>query len=214
MQWQIFAEVPPATVSELMRLARRRTFKKGEVVFHREDPAESMHLIARGRFAVRIMTPLGETATIAVRGPSESFGEMALLSEDGRRAATVAALEAGETFSIYQREFHLLRRERPEVNEFLLRFLAKEIRAQNARLLEALYLPVDRRVRRRLVELAELYRSTAGEIPLTQEVLAEMAGATRQTVNQVLQEEQERGTIEIRRGRTIIRDLDGLAKRI
>jgi 8-hydroxy-5-deazaflavin:NADPH oxidoreductase len=73
------------------------------------------------------------------------------------------------------------------------------------------YVPVERRVLRRLVELAQTYGD--GVILLTQEVLAEMAGTTRATVNQVLRAEQERGTVELRRGKTIVLDRDGLARR-
>ncbi len=52
---------------ELLKIARRRRFGRNEVVFHRDDPGDSLHLIVKGRFAVRVMTPLAETATIAVR---------------------------------------------------------------------------------------------------------------------------------------------------
>ena len=92
------------------------------------------------------MTQLGETATIGIRGPGDSFGEMALVREGGRRSATVAALEAAETFAVFQADFHELRRKHPSVNEVLIAFLADEVRRQNERLLEALYLPVERRV--------------------------------------------------------------------
>jgi len=54
-------------VRELLKIARRRRFGRNEVVFHRDDPGDSLHLIVKGRFAVRVMTPLAETATIAVR---------------------------------------------------------------------------------------------------------------------------------------------------
>jgi len=50
-------------------------------------------------------------------------------------------------------------------------------------------------------------------ITLTQEAIAELAGATRATVNQVLRAEEERGTIELLRGRTLIIDLEALSKR-
>ena len=76
----------------LLQIARRRPFARNEVVFHRDDPGDSLHLISKGRFSVRVMTPLGDVATVAVRGPGESFGEMVLLSEDARRSATVTAL--------------------------------------------------------------------------------------------------------------------------
>ena len=72
--------VPDEEVRRLLSVARRRRFSRHEVVFHREDPADSLHLISKGRFAIRIMTPLGETVTIGIRGP-----ERAGLS-DGRGA--------------------------------------------------------------------------------------------------------------------------------
>jgi CRP-like cAMP-binding protein len=124
-------------------------------------------------------------------------------------------LEEGETFAVYRTEFEGLRREQPQVDELLFRFLTNEIRLLNERLLEALYLPVEKRVRRRLLELAALYPGKDGkpEIALTQEMLAELAGGSRATVNQILRDEQKRGSIELLRGRTRILDPESLAKR-
>jgi CRP-like cAMP-binding protein len=80
-------------------------------------------------------------------------------------------------------------------------------------LLEALYIPVERRVLRRLVELGGTYAGRDGEIPLTQEQLAELAGTSRATVNRVLRDEQRRGTVELRRGRTIVTKPEEVARR-
>src|SRR3954452_2617817 len=203
MDWPLLADVPEDDVRQLLTVARRRTFSKGEVVFHRDDPGDSLHLIIEGRFAVRVMTPLGGKVMIGVRGPGESFGEMALVSLDARRTATVAALEAGETRSVYRTDFERVRKSHPSVDNVLIAFLVNEVRVQNERLLEALYVPADRRVRRRLVELSRIYpESPDGTvIPLTQEELAELAGTSRATVNQVLRGEEGRGTVELRRGK-------------
>jgi CRP/FNR family cyclic AMP-dependent transcriptional regulator len=75
--------------------------------------------------------------------------------------------------------------------------------------------PSERRVLRRLRELADLYRGdgAAAEVPLTQEALAELAGTSRATVNRVLREEQERGTVELKRAKTVVLDRDALARR-
>ena len=213
MQWALLAGVPPEEVRELLQIARRRRFARNEVVFHRDDPGDSLHLIVKGRFSVRVMTPLGEVATIAVRGPGESFGEMALVAEEPRRTATVTALESAETYAVYRAEFERLRQRRPDVNRFLLQFVVAEVRNLNERLLEALYLPVKKRVLRRLVELARLYGDGEAVITLTQEAIAELAGATRTTVNQVLREEEKRGTIKLERSRTRVLDLDELTRR-
>jgi CRP-like cAMP-binding protein len=99
------------------------------------------------------------------------------------------------------------------VNRVLIGFLAREVRRQNQLLLEALYVPVEKRVLRRLLELAETYDGRDGEIPLTQEQLAELAGTSRATVNKVLREEQERGAVELRRGRTIVLQPEELERR-
>lgn len=216
MEWRLLEGVPEDEVRRLLQVARRRRFRRGEVVFHRDDPADSLHLIVKGRFAVRVMTPLGEQATIAIRGPGDSFGEMALVGKGGHRSATVEALEEGETSCVYEGEFQRLRREHPEINALLEGFLANEVRMLNERLLEALYVPVERRVLRRLVELARLYRRDADgpvEIPLTHEELAGLAGSTRATVTSVLGEARKRGLIELQRGKTRVLDQDGLARR-
>jgi CRP/FNR family transcriptional regulator, cyclic AMP receptor protein len=216
VQWRLLEGVPDESVQRLLQLARRRTFRRGEVVFHRGDPADSMHLVSKGRFAIRVMTPLGDQATISVRGPGESFGEMALVGEKSSRSATVEALEQAETFCVYDAEFARLRHEHPAVNEILIALLAAELRSMNERLLEALYLPVERRVLRRLRELAELYRRGTDEqveIPLTQEEVAGLAGTSRATVNAVLGDAQTRGLVALRRGTITIVDLPGLATR-
>ena len=112
-------------------------------------------------------------------------------------------------------EFRRLRREHPGVDQLLIEFLANEVRMLNERLLEALYVPADRRVLRRLVELAALYGSGAGEvvIPLTQEELAGLAGTSRATVNQVLRGLEGKGAVELQRGKTIVTDPAALAAR-
>ena len=215
MRWAIFEDIPDSDCRELLKLGRRRTFEKNEVVCHRGDPADSCHLIVAGHFAVRIATPVGDTVTIAVRGPGATFGEMALLTENGSRTATVAALERAETLAIRRESFERFRGQYPTVDRALWAFLVGEIRRLNELLLESLYLPVEKRVRRRLVELVDLYGSGDSEttIPLTQDVIAELAGASRPFVNRVLREEERRGLITLRRGQTIVLDIDNLRRR-
>jgi len=210
VQWRLLADVPPEDVRLLLSVARRRKFSRGEVVFHEEDPADSLHLIVSGHFAIATHTPLGDRLWLAVRGPGDSFGEMAMPHADARRNATVTALEPAETFAVYKPEFERLRTQHRSIDAVLISMLVRTVEDLNARLLESLYLSTEQRLLRRLCELAEVYGST---IPLTQEELAECVGATRATVNQLLREEQERGTVELARGRTEIRDLDELTRR-
>ena len=215
MKWQLLAEVPEDALRALLTIARRRTFARNEVVFHDGDPADSLHLISKGRFSVRIATPLGDTVTLSVRGPGDAFGELALLGRERVRSATVSALEPAETHSVYRDDFERFRREHPPVNDVLIGILADRLRRLSEQVVEAFYVPADRRVIRRVCELAEMYAHGDAEtvVPLTQEEIAELAGTSRATVNRVLREAERKGAVELRRGRTAVLDLEGLARR-
>jgi CRP/FNR family transcriptional regulator, cyclic AMP receptor protein len=214
VEWPLLAGLPPDDVRELLSVARRRTFAKGEVVFHRDDPAESLQFVVRGRFAVRVATPVGDNVLLDVVGPGAVFGELALLLPEERRSATVSALEAGETRSVFRDDFVRLQRTHPGVKDVLLRLLAVQLRSASDRIVEAHYVDAETRVRRHLGRLAELYdRDGTSVIPLTQEEIAEIAGTSRATVNRVLRDEERRGVIELRRGRTTIVDAEQLTRR-
>ena len=215
MEWPLFVDVPPEDVRRLLTISRRRRFRKGEVVFHRDDLAEALHLIVKGHFAVRITTPLGESTLLDVLGPGEAFGELALFLPDARRSATVEALEEGETHSVFRDDFAQLQAQHPGVKDVLLRLLAEQLRRASDRIVEAHYTDADTRVRRCLCELATRYRDdrTTVVVPLTQEDLAGMAGTSRATVNRVLREEARRGTVALSRGRTTVLEVDELARR-
>jgi CRP/FNR family cyclic AMP-dependent transcriptional regulator len=215
MDAYLFRGLPEPELRRLVTVARRRTFRNGEVVFHRGDPGDSLHLIVRGRFAARVVTQRGETVTVAMHGPGESFGELALVDAGAPRSTTIAALEAGETLAIGRDDFDRIRRRFPEVNEVLVRLLAARVRHATDSLLEALFVPAETRVLRRLLDLVELYGRSAGEtpIPLTQEDIAALAATSRATANRVLRAEQERGTVRLGRGKTVVLDPEDIARR-
>jgi CRP/FNR family cyclic AMP-dependent transcriptional regulator len=216
VDWPLLADLPAEDVRELLSVARRRTFAKGEVVFHRDDPAESLHLIVRGRFAARVATQVGDSVLLDVLGPGQAFGELALLLPGERRSATVSALEDGETRSVSRDDFARLQQSHPGVKDVLLRLLAEQVRRTSDRVVEAHHVDADTRVRRRLCELASTYGTTAaGEpvVPFTQDDLASMAGTSRATVNRVLRAEEKRGTVALRRGRITLRDSKEIARR-
>jgi CRP/FNR family transcriptional regulator, cyclic AMP receptor protein len=212
VEWELLRGVPAEDVRRLLEVARRRTFSRGEVVFHEGDPADSLHLVAKGRFAVRVRTPLGDEAVLALCGPGQAFGELALVSGgDAIRAATVESIEAGETHAVYRREFERLRTDHPGVTDVLVAILAEQVRQRDALLLDAYYAPAEKRVLRRLRDVASMYAD--GVVRLTQDDLASLAGTSRATVNRVLREEERRGTVALERGRCTVLDPDGLARR-
>jgi CRP/FNR family transcriptional regulator, cyclic AMP receptor protein len=209
VEWRLLAGVSAEDVRRLVAVAQLRTFRRGQVVFHDDDPADALHLVVRGHFAVRVTTAAGEPVLVAIIGACDAFGELALVS-DSRRGATVQAFSDGETLALHRDAFEALRRARPQVDRSLAVLLAERLRRVNDLLTEAHHVDADVRVRRRLAELGEAFDGT---IPLTQEEIAQTAGTSRATVNRVLREEEAAGAVELGRGRTTITDAAALQSR-
>lgn len=198
----------------LVRLARRRRFARGEVVFHEGDPGDTMHLVTRGHIAVRTTTPLGDVAMLRVLSPGEFFGELAVISP-GPRSATAAALDEAETLSISKSQLDELRA-RSAVDVVVVDALAAEIRRLSAMLTEALYLPSDKRLFRRLADLTSAFghgADGAAVLPLRQAEIAQLAGITRSTANRLLKQAEAEGLLRVTRAKVEILDADALARK-
>ncbi len=199
----------PRERREVLGGARRRRFRRGEVVFHEGDPGNSLHVVTAGHAAVKRTTPLGDVGILLVLGPGDLFGELAELATANRNA-TVACLDSLETLVVPYSTFAALRAANPRVDRFLVERLAAEVRRLSAALMEALYLPVERRLLRRLADLARVFGpgpDGSVTIPVTQEELAHMVGATRPTTNQLLKEAESAAVLRLGRGRIVIPDL-------
>ena len=211
---RLFSGLPEAELRRLVSVARRRRFQRGQVVFHRGDPADSLHLVLKGRFTARVVTQRTDSVMVAIHGPGEAFGELALV-DPVPRSTTVTAVEIGETLAIGREDFDRVRREYPEVNEVLVQLLAARVRSASDLLLEAIFVPAETRVLRRLLELVGHYGEGQAETPisLTQEDIAALAATSRATAHRVLRAEQERGTVRLARGRTVVLDPADIARR-
>jgi CRP-like cAMP-binding protein len=214
VDWPLLASLDDEERQRVLDRARRRSWSRGDVLVNEGDPSDSLHLIASGRLAVRVSTSEGEHATINVLGRGDYFGELSLLEgQSAIRSATIVALEPAETLTLSAAEFRDLRAKHPAANQLLLTLLARRVEELSARLLEATYDGLERRVHRRLTELAEMYDDGRGDpvvVPLTQEAIAELVGGTRPSVNQVLQKLVAEGVVELGRGRVTVLDRDRL----
>lgn len=198
--------------SLLARTVRRR-YRRGETLFHAGDLGDTFHFLEKGHVAIRVTTPVGDCATFTVLSPGDAFGEQALLQETSRRAATAVALDAVETRTLHRDEFEALRQSKPHVDRLLIAMLAASVRNLSEQLIESLFLPVEKRIARRLLALSAQYdNGRHATIPLTQDDLASLAGTTRPTTNRVLRGAEADGILSIGRGRVEILDVDQLAR--
>ena len=208
MQWALFEGLPLESVDRILAAARRVRLPRGGILFHEGERADCVYLIESGKVAVRISTPEGALVTVAVLGAGSAVGELALVGDDEHRTATVQAVQPVVALTLRRHDFAELRRQHPSITEFLVKSLAATVRRLDAQLVEAFHLPAEVRIRRRLHALAQVYDtgSQVIEVDLTQEELAQLAGTTRPTLNQVLREEERRGALRLGRGRIVILD--------
>lgn len=216
MQWQLLDDLPDDVRRQVLARMTRRTFARGDVLFHEGDPADTLHLVAEGHVLARRTTPLGDSAAFRVIGPGRALGDVSLASAQARRSSTVVALEPTVTLVITFAEFRRLMAQYPGIGDRLAALLSARVRRLSEQLVEALYLPSDRRVVHRLLDLCAQYSDHGGGpvvIPLTQTDLAQLAGAARPTTNRVLRALEADRVLRLHRGRIEVLDTEALSRR-
>lgn len=214
--WRLLEPLRAEDREAFLALAHRRTFARNEVLCHEGDPADSLHLVERGHLTVRGTLASGAAATFTVLSPGDYFGELALLRTDRRRTATVTALEESRTLAVAGTAFERLCQHNPGIERVVATLLADRIDLLSRRLLETMYETLDHRVCRRLLDLADAYGGGDGAvvaIPLSQAQLADLVGATRPPVNQVLQRLADRNVVRLSRSRIEVLDPAELRRR-
>jgi CRP/FNR family cyclic AMP-dependent transcriptional regulator len=206
-------QLPEEVLRELLPIGNRRRYGRREVLFHEADPADALHIVLRGRLAVRVTTALGSSVMLDVVGPGDLIGELAVLGDTGHRAATVVTLETAETLVLRGVVFEELRQNDARLTEFALAVLARRNQQLVARLAEVVSVSAEVRVIRRLADVARLFEQGDDPtvVPLTQDDLAGLAATTRETVNRALRRQVLAGALELGRGRVIVLAPDRLA---
>lgn len=193
----------PESAQALRQASRRRQFRRREILFREGDVATTVHVIERGHVIVRADGALDESLTLAVLGPGDHFGEIAVLSDDPRRSATVEALDVCVTRAVPAEHFRDLRDRHPMIRRAMAESLARTNRRLVERLLDARHLDARGRL---VVQLRRLHELFAGPIPFTQDDLAAYVGVSRVTVNQILSSLADQGMVSIGRGRVHVID--------
>ncbi len=217
-QVALFAELSEDRIQELAQVVRRRAYHRGEIIFHKGDPGNGLYLITLGQVKVVLPSETGEEAVLAVLEASEFFGELALF--DGLpRSATVEAVTDAEMLVLHRDDFLGFVSRNPEVAIALFGVLSRRLRATDELIEDAIFLDVPGRLAKRLLDLAERHgrkteRGTEIHLKLTQQDLAAMVGATRESVNKHLGWMRDHRLIQLDRQRIILLRPEELRKRI
>jgi len=182
---------------------RPRQFARDEVVFHRDDPAGQVFLIASGTVKVSIPDEQGREVVVALQRGGDVFGELALFDE-GPRSATVTALTETHALALARQEFIEALERNPDAMRRMLALLVKTVRHSTGHVEDLVFLDLPGRVAKCLLDLADA--AGTDQVDLTQEDLAGFVGATRVSVNRVLADLEKHGAIKIGRRHLQLKD--------
>lgn len=213
----LLAALTDADREALARSATRRRYRRGDIIFQKDDPGHSLFIVARGSVRIYLPSAQGADLTLAVLGAGQFFGDLSLL--DGRpRSASAASLADTNVVILERGDFAALVRSRPEAAMSVLAVVARRLRETDEMASDLAFLDVGGRLAKKLLDLAATngLRRTDGvlvDMVLTQEELANMIGVTRESVNRNLSLFRRIGLIAKEGRRFVLRDPAGLRRR-
>jgi CRP-like cAMP-binding protein len=191
--------------------------RKGDVLFTEGEPGDSLYIVMSGKIKVGRRASDGRQNLIAVMGPSDMVGELSLF-DPGPRTATATAVTDSRVARLRKSALRPWLSNRPEIAEQLLRVLARRLRRTNDALADLIFTDVPGRVAKSLLQMASRFGTRDGGVlrvthDLTQEELAQLVGASRETVNKALADFASRGWLRLDGKSVIILDPERLARR-
>lgn len=213
---ELFSRMDAAAVEEVARRMVTRTYRRGQPLFHQGDPGEALYVIVDGSVAVVLTSESGDRMVLTTLHPPDVLGEIALL--DGQtRSASAEATEETTALMLSRAAFLEAVHEHPALVDQLLRSLGATVRRLSEQAGDFVFLDLPGRLAKVLLRLAEdtgpLVDGVPAEISVPQNRLAEMAGGSRQSVNQILKTFTERAWIEVHGRRILVCAPDQLRRR-
>jgi CRP/FNR family transcriptional regulator, cyclic AMP receptor protein len=213
----LFATLDDEAADALRRSMSEVAFDKGDIVFSEGDQGDRLYVVLDGKVKLGHASPDGRENLLGVLGPGEMFGELSLF-DPVPRTATATALTECRLMGLGHADLDAWLTGRPALAKALLTALAQRLRRTNEALGDLVFADVPGRVAKALMDLSDKFGAESDDgihvtHDLTQEELAQLVGASRETVNKALADFAARGWLTLEpRGVTIL-DADRLARR-
>jgi CRP/FNR family transcriptional regulator len=213
----LFAGLDEQTAGLLATALTTRTVVRGHVVFKEGDTGDRLFIVMDGKVKISRAATDGRENLLAVLGPGEMFGELSLF-DPGARTATATAITDSTLTSLDHDDLRPMLLAHPAIAVQLLRALAQRLRRTNEAMADLVFSDVPGRVAKALLELSEKFGDDEPDgvrvqHDLTQEELAQLVGASRETVNKALSEFANRGWLRLEGRSVLLLDRERLARR-
>jgi CRP/FNR family transcriptional regulator, cyclic AMP receptor protein len=217
-EFSLFQNLSEKQLAWMASRLRQKTFPPGTNVMMAEQPGEVVYFIVSGTVKIHIEQSGGTDVILAILGRGDTVGEMSLIDSAGR-SASVLTLEETTVLWMDGAGFQLALREMPEFAYNLVRTMVARVRLVNELVQALASLDVYGRVARQLLAFAEKYGESSSDghilipIRLTQKDIADLVGASRKRVNQVMVSFKNQGLISVdANGRVTVHRRDVLAQ--
>ena len=216
-QAPLFTALDDEAAEALKASMARIELSRSEILFHEGDPGDRLYVIIEGKVKLGRASGDGRENLLAILGPGEMFGELSLF-DPGPRNATATAVADTVLIALGNEDLTPWLSGRPEVARQLLRALARRLRRTNETLADLVFSDVPGRVAKALLDLSERFgRPTDDGLrvahDLTQEELAQLVGASRETVNKALADFASRGWLRLEARAVVLLDTERLRRR-
>ena len=216
-QAPLFSSLDDEAAGALRNSMAETRLRRGEVLFHEGDSGDRLYIVVEGKVKLGRSAADGRENLLAVMGPGQMFGELSLF-DPGPRSATVTAVTDAAFASLSHDDLLKWLDGRPMVARSLLSQLAGRLRKSNDVVSDLVFSDVPGRVAKALLDLADRFGRTADDgvhvhHDLTQEELAQLVGASRETVNKALADFASRGWIRLEPRSVVIMDVERLGRR-
>ena len=216
-QTPLFAGLDDEAAAALSSSMAEHRMRRGEVLFHEGDSGDRLYVVTEGKVKLGRTSADGRENLLAILGPGQMFGELSLF-DPGPRSATVTAVTDCTLQSLGQDELGRWLNGRPEVARGLLAQLAGRLRRTNDVVADLVFSDVPGRVAKALLDLSSRFGRVADDgvhvhHDLTQEELAQLVGASRETVNKALADFVSRGWLRLEGRSVVLMDVDRLKRR-
>ena len=213
----IFQGVDPVAVQHLIEQMETVRYPRGTTIFDEGEPGDRLYIITSGKIKLARHAPDGRENLLTVMGPSDMFGELSIFDPGPRTSSAVCVTEVSAA-SMSADQLQEWVGSHPDVPAQLLRMLARRLRRTNNSLADLIFTDVPGRVAKSLLQLANRFGVQEGSAlrvnhDLTQEEIAQLVGASRETVNKALAEFAHRGWIRLEGKSVLISDTERLARR-
>jgi CRP/FNR family cyclic AMP-dependent transcriptional regulator len=203
----LFAGIDQEASRALLDSMSRVDLPRGQVLFHEGEPGDRLYVIATGKVKLGRRSADGRENLLSVLGPGEMFGELSLF-DPGPRTASATAVADARLLELAHSELVTWLEKHPTVAEHLLGALAARLRRTNENLADLVFSDVPGRVAKALLDLSTRFGQPVEDgmrvaHDLTQEELAQLVGASRETVNKALADFSSRGWVR-REGRAVV----------